>query len=79
MSQPQPVSPASARAPKQRFNVYTMMLIISFFAVAGACWLLWTELKRFGEHPQWDTTKVRGAVVDPTQPYGYAAQFRQTL
>lgn len=57
-------APAPAAAPtpkqKQRFNVYTMMLLISFFCIVTACVLLWLELSDYMEEsdgwPPWDTS-----------------------
>lgn len=46
---------------KQRTNVYTMMLIISFIAICTACTLLWLELHRYGKMPQWKTEGVAPA------------------
>jgi hypothetical protein len=40
---------------RQRFNIYTMMLILSFFAILTACILLYVELRRYGDAPWWDT------------------------
>ncbi|MEQ8784729.1 MAG: hypothetical protein RIC55_00445 [Pirellulaceae bacterium] len=55
-------SPAAPALPKQRFNVYTMMLIISFFALLTASLLLWFELTHYmedgGGWPPWDTSRV---------------------
>ncbi len=43
---------------KQRTNVYTVMLILSFIAICTACTLLWIELHRYGKMPQWKTESV---------------------
>jgi len=43
---------------KQRFSVYTMMLIISFFALVAGSVLLYTELNKYGPFPQWRTTEA---------------------
>jgi hypothetical protein len=46
---------------KQRLNVYTMMLILSFMAITTACVLLWMELWQYNQDPKswlerwWDT------------------------
>jgi len=40
---------------KQRLNVYTMMLILSFIAICIASTLLYMELNRFGNYPWWKT------------------------
>lgn len=47
-----------AQAPtvqKQRLNVYTMMLIISFIAICTAIVLLYMELNKYGAYPWWKT------------------------
>ncbi|MCO6458034.1 MAG: hypothetical protein J5I93_22245 [Pirellulaceae bacterium] len=46
---------------KQRINVYTMMLILSFFALVISCVLLWLELSSYneGKYPYWDTSAAR--------------------
>jgi hypothetical protein len=38
---------------KQPLNVYTVMLIVAFFAISIACLLLYLELKRWGSFPWW--------------------------
>jgi uncharacterized membrane protein affecting hemolysin expression len=43
---------------KQKFNIYTMMLILSFFAIVTACILLYVELTRYGSSPWWDTKSI---------------------
>ena len=54
MSTPAPSSASSpARTEKPRSNVYTMMLILSFFAIATACAMLWLELSTYGDYPWW--------------------------
>ena len=69
MGGPQPLGPAGhpgmqPHAPvtqKQRFNVYTMMLILSFFALLTACLLLWFELSDYlgdGSRMPWDTSGI---------------------
>jgi hypothetical protein len=64
MGGPAPGMPAqqAPALPKQRFNVYTMMLIISFFALLTACLLLWFELAQYmdngGGWPPYDTSRV---------------------
>ena len=55
MSQP-------SRIEKQRTNIYTMMLIISFIALVTASVLLYLELNRFGVWPPWDTRSAVPAV-----------------
>ena len=57
----QPASPNLASRPaarpvqKQRLSVYTMMLIIAFFALVTACVLLLLELSDYGPYPWWNT------------------------
>lgn len=46
---------------KQRTNVYTVMLILSFIAICTACTLLWLELDRYGKMPMWKTEGVAPA------------------
>jgi hypothetical protein len=38
---------------KQRANIYTMMLLLSFIALCVACTLLWLELQAYGAFPWW--------------------------
>ena len=49
---------------KPRFNIYTMMLIVSLIAIIAACALLWYELKSFGPFPQWKTSNELLAHID---------------
>ena len=68
MSQPSLASPgADVPVQKQRMNVYTMMLIISFICIVTACVLLYMELKRWGNYPWWNTSEAvpRAAWVLP--------------
>ena len=65
-------TPAMAPVQKQRINVYTMMLIISFFALVTACVLLWLELSSYneGKYPYWDTSSARTALlIRPGSPF----------
>ena len=57
MSLPSSVNPLPAPQ-KQPTNVYTMMLILSLFAVITATVLLSMELKRFDPYPWWNTPPV---------------------
>ena len=50
-AQPQMEAPTQ----KQKLNVYTMMLVISFFCLVTACVLLFQELNRWGSYPWWNT------------------------
>ena len=67
---PQPAAPSAPVPPvqKQRINVYTMMLVVSFFALVTACILLWLELSSYneGKYPYWDTSSARTASVQPS-------------
>ena len=54
MSQPNSASPRdSGVVQKQQLNVYTVMLIVAFFAISIACLLLYLELRRWGSFPWW--------------------------
>lgn len=54
---------------KQRFNVYTMMLIISFIATLIACVVLWTEMGAYmyadGQPTPWPPWNASAAKVTP--------------
>ncbi len=66
---------------KQRANVYTMMLIISFIAICVACTVLWFELQDYAPYPWWKTEGVSPAtsqVVPATQGAFDAAGFWQS-
>jgi hypothetical protein len=44
---------------KPKFNVYTMMLILSLMAIITGCILLYLELQPYGEFMKWwDTAGV---------------------
>ncbi len=47
----------AAPAQKQSTNVYTVMLIISFFCIVTACMLLYMELTKWGAYPWWNTSE----------------------
>ena len=57
MSLPDSAGQAPASEPiieqKQRNNIYTMMLILSFLAICVACVLLFLELQEYGTFPTW--------------------------
>lgn len=38
---------------KPKFNVYTMMLFLSFLAILIGCLLLYLELQPYGEFMKW--------------------------
>lgn len=50
--------PVSAPSGKQRFSVYTMMLILTFIALVIGSVLLYVELDKYGPFPQWRTTEA---------------------
>ena len=56
---------------KQRINVYTMMLFISFVCLITACTLLYKELNLWGSYPWWNTDEGKPNVsyVEPTGPH----------
>ncbi len=60
MSQPSSFDPSAVEAPKQKqkTNVYTVMLFISFCAIVLACILLYWELSLWGEFPWWRTSEA---------------------
>jgi hypothetical protein len=56
MTVSQPSSAASGVAvQKQKFNIYTMMLIMSFIALLIGCTALYLELRKYGQYPWWET------------------------
>jgi hypothetical protein len=46
---------------KQKMNVYTVMLIVSFICLLTACLFLYLELRRWGSFPWWDVSKAAPA------------------
>ena len=68
MSQPSLVNQPEPPAQKQRADVYTVMLIISFICIVTATILLYAELERWGSYPWWNTneaTPVGAWLVEP--------------
>lgn len=63
-----PQSPAPATQ-KQRLNVYTMMLVLSFICLVTASIVLHLELKKWGEKDWWKTNaeapKPQTVIVTP--------------
>lgn len=57
MSQPESLASPQRAVPKQKqkTNVYTVMLFISFAAIVLASILLYQELKMWGDYPWWRT------------------------
>ena len=53
---------------KQQLNVYTVMLMVSFFAIITACLLLYLELRRWGSFPWWKAEAGGGAMSAVYQP-----------
>ncbi len=61
MSQQNLAEPKLASTPveqKPRANIYTMLLVLSFFAIVVACVVLWLELKTYGDYPWWETKGI---------------------
>lgn len=54
---------------KQQLNVYTVMLMVSFFAIITAILLLYLELRRSGSFPWWKA-EAGGGAVSYVQPGG---------
>jgi len=49
----------STETQKPAFNIYTMMLFLSFMAIVIACILLYLELQPYGDFMKWwDTAGV---------------------
>lgn len=66
----QPVQAAPAPRPevptqKQKTNIYTVMLMISFACIVIACILLAWELSLWGSYPWWNTNQARPSVSAP--------------
>jgi hypothetical protein len=55
---------------KQRANIYTMLLILSFIALCVACTLLWMELQDYGPFPWYKTEGVAPATSWLPMPTG---------
>lgn len=49
---------SSGNPPKQKVNIYTMMLILSFIALLVGAILMYMELNRFGSFPQWKVSQA---------------------
>lgn len=62
---------------KQRLNVYTMMLIISFFAIVTATLLLFFELERWGgvKEKPWNTSAAKPAATSSLDPASIATPY----
>ena len=59
MSQPGLANPQASSPQKQRFSVYTMMLIISFISLVTGSIILAYELKQYGPGwPPWSTVEA---------------------
>ena len=63
MSAQQTTKPDGVNVQKPRTNVYTIMMILAFFAIVIGCVLLYLELKTYGDWPQW---KGSGASSSPS-------------
>jgi len=80
VSQPSLASPgAEVPAQKQRTNVYTVMLIISFICIVTSCVVLYMELKRWGNYPWWNTTEANPRAAWISHPPMLAANPRGDL
>lgn len=50
---------------KRNYDVYTVMLYISFIALVTACLLLYFELRAYGPSPWWRPAPAGGAAPAP--------------
>ena len=77
MSQPNSANREENRVvQKRQLNVYTVMLIIAFFAITTASLLLYLELRRWGSFPWWKAETGGGAAavrIDQTEGPGLPA------
>ena len=66
----QPPQPRRADVPtqKQKTNVYTVMLIVSFISIVIACILLYWEVTLWGSYPWWDTRDARPNLSQSSSP-----------
>jgi cytoskeletal protein RodZ len=66
--------PQAAPTQKQKTNVYTVMLFLSFVAIVTAIVLLWVELTKWGDYPWWETReaepKAAAQLVLPVDAFG---------
>ncbi|MCC9607455.1 hypothetical protein LOC68_12685 [Blastopirellula sp. JC732] len=53
---------SSGNPPKQKVNIYSMMLILSFIALLIGAILMYMELSRFGTFPQWKVSQAAPAI-----------------
>lgn len=60
---PTPLQP-QPRAQKQRSNVFTMMLILSFAALVTGSVVLYLHLSDYGEYPWWELPSDVAAEAD---------------
>jgi hypothetical protein len=67
--QPSSAKPAAAPVQKQRINVYTMMLILSFIALVTACILMYMELQSYGTYPWWKTDRAKPSTLNWQAPH----------
>ena len=74
MSQPSSVGNipgAEIPAQKQRADVYTVMLIVSFICIVTATILLYAELERWGSYPWWNINEAKTSAIWPVDGTGY--------
>jgi hypothetical protein len=62
-----PGSVATVPVEKQRTNIYTVMLMLSFAALMTGCILLALEWQRFEGNPPWDTRAAQPSAA-PAAP-----------
>ncbi|PQO48004.1 hypothetical protein [Blastopirellula marina] len=59
---------SSGNPPKQKVNIYSMMLILSFIALLVGAILMYMELNRFGSFPQWKVSQATPVTAITTAP-----------
>ena len=71
--------PAEIPTQKQKTNVYTMMLIVSFICIVTASILLYQELKLWGNYPWWKTDEGKPNVQSFYRPPSAGAGHERAL
>jgi hypothetical protein len=59
-----PQSSADNSGRKQSLNIYTTMLLLSFIALTIGAILMFMELQRYGNWPQWKTSQIDRPTID---------------
>ncbi|UUO06042.1 hypothetical protein M4951_22110 [Blastopirellula sp. J2-11] len=54
---------SSGNPPKQKLNIYSMLLILSFIALLIGAILMYLELNQFGTFPQWKVSQASPATA----------------